>query len=364
MTEATQETGLALPDNPPVGGKAAKAAGLPSIADGEFANLLDRSRFEQVYSVAQLFAQSQMVPQHYQGKPADCFIGVQMAIRLGVDPFMFLQNTYIVHGRPGMEAKLAIALINSSGLFEDALDYEIQGGDDPTAPEYRVRAYARRKSTGTMVYGPWIDWKLVKGEKWDANNGSKWKTMPAMMFQYRAATFFGRLHCPERLMGMQTADENEDVGRRYVESESFAPDAANGGSKAAQLASRIQEPNAGAADEGEPQPTADADEPSPTSEPAGGDAAAEGAGGEGEQVDTDTGEVTQARGKPKAKGIGPNEQVLIQFHEANDLSYEAAKAALDSHCEQAFGKGVLDLKLSELSTLQASIKKGEVAAGT
>jgi hypothetical protein len=178
--------------------------------EGAFSQLLDTRRFEQLWRVAQLFASSQLVPAHFQGKPADCFIGCQMAMRLGVDPLMFLQNCYMVHNRPGLEAKLAIALINSGGQFTDPLDYEIKG-EDPFKNDYRVRCFATRKGTGKVVYGPWIDWDTVKKEKWDGRDGSKWKSIPGLMFMYRAATWFGRLHCPERLMGMQTADELADT---------------------------------------------------------------------------------------------------------------------------------------------------------
>jgi hypothetical protein len=37
--------------------------------------------------------------------------------------------------------------------------------------------------------------------------------MPELMLAYRAAAFFARVHCPEALMGMQTAEENEDVAK-------------------------------------------------------------------------------------------------------------------------------------------------------
>lgn len=182
-----------------------------------FANLLDTGKFTQMYRLAEIFSQSAMVPTHFQGKANDCFIAMQMAMRLGVDPFMMLQNTYIVHGRPGMEAKLAIALINSSGTFADPLDYEIEG-DAPNDKDYRVRAFAVRKGTGKKVVGPWIDWGIVQAEGWDSKGGSKWKSIPQLMFQYRAATWFGRLHCPERLMGMQTVDELQDVDAKSVQS--------------------------------------------------------------------------------------------------------------------------------------------------
>jgi hypothetical protein len=196
------------PENLPATGQ--KAAPLAVHDEGPFSNLLDSGRFGHMWRIAQVFSKSNLVPAHFQAHPEDCFIGCQMAVRLGVDPFMFLQNTYVVHGRPGMEAKLAIALINSSGLFADSLDYEVVG-DDPFDPAYKVRAFATRRSTGRVIQGPWVDWRLVKAERWDQRDGSKWKSMPSLMFQYRAATFFGRLHCPERLMGMQTADELQDT---------------------------------------------------------------------------------------------------------------------------------------------------------
>jgi hypothetical protein len=218
MTTATAEqpqtTSIIPAPEPPKG----KAAGLTVVDNSVFANLLDTAKFEHIWRVSNMYARTQFVPEVYRNKPEDCFVACQMAVRLGLDPLMFMQNTYIVHGKPGMEAKLAIALINSSGLFQDSLDYEVEGGSDPHATTYRVRAFAVRKSTGKVVEGPWVDWSLVKKEGWDGKNGSKWKTMPGLMFMYRAATFFGRLHCPERMMGMQTIDEVEDVhGVKYVE---------------------------------------------------------------------------------------------------------------------------------------------------
>jgi hypothetical protein len=52
---------------------------------------------------------------------------------------------------------------------------------------------------------------MVKSEGWLQKTGSKWQTMPELMFQYRAASFFGRLYAPDILKGMQTVDEVKDV---------------------------------------------------------------------------------------------------------------------------------------------------------
>jgi hypothetical protein len=43
--------------------------------------------------------------------------------------------------------------------------------------------------------------------------GSKWKTMLEQMFQYRAASFFGRIYAPDILKGMHSIDEVRDMVR-------------------------------------------------------------------------------------------------------------------------------------------------------
>ena len=178
---------------------------------------------EEAWRFAQYLAKSQFVPERYQDKPGDCLVAIDMAQRLRVSPLMFLQNAYVVYGRPGLEAKLVIALINQSGLFTDPLDYEVEG-NDPKDKKYRVRAFATRASTGKMLYGPWITWDLIVAEGWDKKQGSKWKTIPEVMFHYRAASWFANRHCPEVKMGMMTADELYDEGpRKPVEAKTLEP---------------------------------------------------------------------------------------------------------------------------------------------
>ena len=121
-----------------------KAAQLTVVDSGEFANLLDTGKFEHLWRVATLFSKSQMVPEHYQGHPEDCFIACQMAIRLRVDPFMMLQKTYVTRGKPAMEGQLVIALVNSSGLFAGPVQWKLEGQGDART----CTAYADYKQTG------------------------------------------------------------------------------------------------------------------------------------------------------------------------------------------------------------------------
>ncbi len=60
---------------------------------------------------------------------------------------------------------------------------------------------------GHRVVGPTITMEMADKEGWLNRSGSKWKTMPEVMIRYRAASFFGRLNCPDMIMGIYTTDE-------------------------------------------------------------------------------------------------------------------------------------------------------------
>lgn len=174
----------------------------------------DIARFEHAQRIAKLLSFSTMVPEQFQGGEkgiANCLIALNLAERMRVDPFMLMQTMYIVHGRPGIEAKLAIALFNDgTKRFDPPLQYEKEG-DYPKGKDARCRAYATDVKSGKPLYGEWIDWDMIKGEGWDSKNGSKWKTMPGQMFIYRAAMFFIREYEPGVLLGLRTKDELEDM---------------------------------------------------------------------------------------------------------------------------------------------------------
>jgi hypothetical protein len=187
----------------------------PEFSGGSLAIYLNKPLFDQLCRAASLLSKSDIVPKQFQGKEGNCFIALEMAGRMNVNTFMLMQNMCVVNGKPGIEAKLIIALINNSGLFAGPLMYETEGTSPkydrikkvPVDPAFRMRAYAAFKSTGEIVYGPWIDWDIVQGEGWVQKDGSKWKTMPDVMFEYRAATFFSRTKCPNITLGMTSVDE-------------------------------------------------------------------------------------------------------------------------------------------------------------
>lgn len=166
----------------------------------------ETAAFELIQRHAKMLSASTLVPKDFQGNMANCAIGLNIAKRLGADPFMVLQNIDIIHGRPSFRATFLIAMVNASGRFSP-LQFRMNGeGANRTCV-----AHCKVKETGEVIEGPEISMAMAKAEGWSTKAGSKWLTMPELMLRYRAAAFFARLYAPDITLGMQTSEENHDI---------------------------------------------------------------------------------------------------------------------------------------------------------
>lgn len=166
----------------------------------------ETAAFELVQRQAKMLASSTLVPKEFQNNMANCAIGLNIAKRLGADPFMVLQNIDVIHGRPSFRATFLIAMVNASGRFSP-IKFKLEG-EDASRTCY---AYATDKASGETVEGPVVSMAMAKAEGWSTKSGSKWITMPELMLRYRSAAFFARLYAPDITLGMQTAEEVEDI---------------------------------------------------------------------------------------------------------------------------------------------------------
>lgn len=172
-------------------------------------NLLQNTKALAVINrLADRYANSDMVPANYKGKPDNCFVALELASRMDVSPVLVMQNLYIVQGKPSWAGQACKALIDGCGKFRDS-EYVMTGSiADGTRGCYLQAVNAR---TGNTVKGTEVTLKMAQDEGWSTKSGSKWRTMPELMLKYRAAAFFARTECPEALMGFQTAEEIQDV---------------------------------------------------------------------------------------------------------------------------------------------------------
>jgi hypothetical protein len=165
--------------------------------------------FAALQRVGNMFSSSSIVPEVYRGNLPNCCIAVNMAIRLGADPLMVMQNLYIVHGRPAWSSQFSISAFNSCGRFGPI---RYRWGGTKLQDDWSCTAYAEELATGKIVEGPEVTIGLAKKEGWYEKNGSKWKTIPQLMLCYRAASWLIRITAPEILMGLRTEDEETDIG--------------------------------------------------------------------------------------------------------------------------------------------------------
>ena len=168
----------------------------------------DMNAIKAAYKIANMLCKSSLVPQAYKQNPVDCMIAMEMTSRTNFPLLMVMQNLYIIQGKPSWSGQFCTAVVNASGRFSPLEFVQLTNEDGSLKGYY---AQATRLSDGKLCVGSPVDWDMVKGEGWLSKSGSKWKTMPDLMFHYRAAAFFVREHCPDLLCGLQTAEEVQDV---------------------------------------------------------------------------------------------------------------------------------------------------------
>ncbi len=178
-------------------------------------------RYQKGLQMAEMLCKSDLVPASYKNNVPNTMIALSMAGRLEMDPMTVMQNLHIIKGKPSWSSSFIIACINSCGRFSP-LNFVFEG--EEKTDDFGCRAVAMDVKTNKMCKGTLVTWKMVKSEGWFSKkdkNGretSKWQTMPELMFQYRAAAFFGRVFCPDLLHGMHSNEEVVDITARPVSS--------------------------------------------------------------------------------------------------------------------------------------------------
>lgn len=197
-------------DIPTTNGTTTSTALVATEGDGgaPIAAFASESNFKTAQRMANALANSSLVPESYRGNVANCLIAMEIASRVNASVFAVMQNLDIIHGNPSWRAKFLIATVNACGRFT-ALRWRWQGVEGTDT--WGCRAVAKELATGEECLGPLVTWKLVKDEGWASKKGSKWMTMPELMFYYRSAAFWTRIFAPELSLGMTTAEEAQDI---------------------------------------------------------------------------------------------------------------------------------------------------------
>ncbi|MFW0893520.1 hypothetical protein ACJV45_00605 [Gardnerella sp. Marseille-Q9181] len=152
--------------------------------------------------IANLYAESTLVPEAYRNKPADIFVAVTLGQSVGISPIQSLSEINVIKGKPTMSASLIAAQVRKAGHKlrievnetpgKESATCTIIRRDDPDRPfvSKRDRAWAQRM--GLL-------------------NNSNYIKQPATMLKKRAITDCARDACSEALCGIDyTPDEMSD----------------------------------------------------------------------------------------------------------------------------------------------------------
>ena len=162
--------------------------------------------FKLAFQMAKALSQSTIVPPTFQKSEANCMVAISQAQKLGVDPFVVMNNMYMIQGKITWKSEFIIAMINASKKFDTELQFE---EEDKDGKPYACTAFTFKD--GRRINGIKVTMDMANAEGWTKKNGTKWATLPQLMLRYRAAVFFARFNAPELTSGLYTVEEGEDV---------------------------------------------------------------------------------------------------------------------------------------------------------
>lgn len=168
----------------------------------------DVNLYGQYLKMAEGLSKTELVPTNYRNKPENCLLAIDVARQIGCkSPLFVMQNLYVVNGKPSWSGQYCTAVVRANFKDVKVLWY---GKIDGAIEEKGCRVTAIDKN-GNECIGTKVTIDMAKKEGWYGKTGSKWITMPEQMLQYRAFTFFARVYCPEKLLGIHDEFEQDDI---------------------------------------------------------------------------------------------------------------------------------------------------------
>ena len=176
----------------------------------------DAKLYNQSLAMAQTLSKSEIIPQSYKGKPADCLIAIDIANRLGLSPAIVMQNSQCVRGNFTWKGSACKAMIDGCGRYQKTR-YVYVGEEGKDSYGCYLEAI---DNDGDIIKGVPVTIAMAKKEGWYNKDGSKWQSMCDLMLKYRAAAFFMRTECASIAMGFLTKEEVEDIyGKQTIDNQ-------------------------------------------------------------------------------------------------------------------------------------------------
>lgn len=164
--------------------------------------------------LADLMSQASLVPQHLRGRPADCLLVIEQAMRWGMSPFAVAQSTSVIQGKLMHEGKLVAAVVNARGDLDEKLSYEFKGAGKDRAIVVKGRIRGEKEART-------IEARIADME----TRNEQWRKQPEQMAVYAGVRIWARRHTPELMLGVYAPEEFDAPagGVEYTPPKGVAP---------------------------------------------------------------------------------------------------------------------------------------------
>lgn len=179
--------------------------GLMSIAIGELG--MEVQNAGQLYSVCQVLAQTDMVPEKLRNKPGACFAVAMMGMPLGFDLMTCLRRIEHFAGKPTLPGELLLALLRRQpDLAHFAKGWE----GKPYEDDYCAWIETQRKGF-PIVRDTFSVREAKEAGLWEKKG--PWQTYAKAMLMWRCVGQHMRMEWSDRTNGLQPREEYQDVER-------------------------------------------------------------------------------------------------------------------------------------------------------
>lgn len=164
--------------------------------------ILTPANLGEAMKMAEILADSSIVPKDFMGKPGNVLVAIQWGAELGLAPLQAMQSIAVINGRPSIWGDAMLGLVQGSGLLEYILE-EIT--DDGQVATCTIR---RRGQSHPVVRQFTMDEAKKAGL---AGKAGPWQQYPRRMLQMRARGFALRDAFADVLRGVAIAEEVRDT---------------------------------------------------------------------------------------------------------------------------------------------------------
>jgi hypothetical protein len=182
---------------------------LPIVSSsGDFS--LNPSTMAEALEMANLMADSDMVPEDFKGKPGNVLVAVQMGSEVGLPAVQAIQNIAVINGRPALWGDAALAVVKAHSAFES-----IKETLDESTMTAMCTIKRKNEEARTVTFS---QSDAEKAGLWSKKG--PWTQYPKRMLQMRARSFALRDVFPDALKGIAIAEEVRDIPPRDITAES------------------------------------------------------------------------------------------------------------------------------------------------